>query len=520
MAAAKQTEEGTSIVQPGSSWNSFRILSEGMGMVPVRSKLEASSAFKQAMALEATLPFMEAAVTGLCASYPPGCVMALCAAVRHRWLQLPKEEQRSLLLTLRQLRYLEASMPALVAGALSVGSGPVLGAAGLERKQVEAAFGQGVATLLVELQQFVAIERTLRSSGDLSPGKVDLAMSLFTAQQSQSRSTESLIVFLANKAAELRLFSMRGAQAQKERVHRAMLGTDVYAALANLLGLGRIKDELEDAAFEILHPEERQELRELLGGPEGEALVNSAVRELQKALENGKRLKDLSALRVSGRAKSAYSTWKKMKQKKLCFEEVLDRAAIRVILDAPTAERAEELCFEVRGILAELWSIRARQKDYINNPKPNGYRSLHLVAERHGQPFEVQIRTEEMHRQAEYGSCGHWEYKAGGSVAMSKAAEGAGAEIFAGLDVDGDGCINKLELQRALQQVGVEASLEEVSDMMEVFDSDGDGTVDFGEFWKALVTTWFPLVSGTHRPRNVVCQIQLEGLAWLDKIQA
>eukprot|EP00435_Cladocopium_sp_Y103_P066773 s502_g29.t1 len=239
MAADRQTEEGTSIVQPGSSWNSFRILSEGMGMVPVKSKLEASSAFKQAMALEATLPFMEAAVTGLCASYPPGCVMALCAAVRHRWLHLPKEERRSLLLTLRQLRYLEASMPALVAGALSVGSGPVLGAAaGLERKQVEAAFGQGVATLLVELQQFVAIERTLRSSGDLSPGKVDLAMSLFTAQQSQSRSTESLIVFLANKAAELRLFSMRGAQSQKERVHRAMLGTDVYAALANLLGLG------------------------------------------------------------------------------------------------------------------------------------------------------------------------------------------------------------------------------------------------------------------------------------------
>eukprot|EP00435_Cladocopium_sp_Y103_P065394 s502_g27.t1 len=155
--------------------------------------------------------------------------------------------------------------------------------------------------------------------------------------------------------------------------------------------LNSIKDELEDAAFEILHPEERQELRELLGGPEGEALVNNAVRELQEALENGKRLKDLSALRVSGRAKSAYSTWKKMKQKKLCFEEVLDRAAIRVILDAPTAERAEELCFEVRSILAELWSIRARQKDYINNPKPNGYRSLHLVAERHGQPFEASL---------------------------------------------------------------------------------------------------------------------------------
>eukprot|EP00438_Fugacium_kawagutii_P000240 Skav212285 [mRNA] locus=scaffold732:410399:411904:- [translate_table: standard] len=497
--ATNEGADGGNMTQPGSSWNSFRILSEGMGMVPVRSQMETST-FQEAMS-EATLPLLEAAVMGLCASLEPGCVMALCHAARHRWGHLPKEERRSLLLTLRQLRYLQASVPALVAGALSVGTAPVLGtAAGLERRQVEAAFGQGVATLLVELQQFLAIERTLRSSGTLSPGKVDLAMSLFTAQKTQSRSTESLIVFLANKAAELRLLSLKGVDG--DATHRAVLGTDVFAALANLLGLGRIKDELEDAAFEILHPQERHELRQLLGGPEGEALVNSAVGELQEALSQGERLKDLSALRVSGRAKSAYSTWKKMKKKKLRFDEVLDRAAIRVILDAPSAKRAEELCFEVRNILAEMWSIRSRSKDYINNPKPNGYRSLHLVAERDGQPFEVQIRTEEMHRQAEYGSCGHWEYKAGGPIATSKAAEGAGAEIFAGLDVDGDGRIDKLELQRALRQVGVEASLEEVSDMMEVFDSDGDGSVDFGEFWQALVTTWFPLVSGTHRPKR------------------
>jgi len=345
--------------------------------------LEESEAFQEAMGLEATLPFVQTVVMSL-APYPPGCAVALNAAVKHRWLHVAKEERRSLLLTLWQLRSLQASIPALVAGALSVGSAPVFGrAAGLERKQIEAAFGKAVATLLVELQQFAAIELTLLSSGDLSPGKVDLAMSLFTAQKAQSRSTESLIVFLANQAAELRLLS-----GGPEAAQRAILGTKVYAALANLLGLGRIKDELEDAAFEILHPEERRDLRQLLGGPEGEALVNSAVRELQEALENRQRLKDLSALRVSGRAKSPYSTWKKMRQKHLRFEEVLDRAAIRVVLDAPTAERAEELCFEVRSILAELWTIR-KQKDYINNPKANGYRSLHLVAERGAKPFEM-----------------------------------------------------------------------------------------------------------------------------------
>eukprot|EP00434_Breviolum_minutum_P023625 symbB.v1.2.020839.t1/scaffold1711.1/size185425/2 len=102
--------------------------------------------------------------------------------------------------------------------------------------------------------------------------------------------------------------------------------------------------------------------------------------------------------------------------------------------------------------------------------------------------------------------------RAGKTLAMSKAAQGAGAEIFAGLDVDGDGRIDKLELQRALQQVGVEASLDEVSDMMEVFDSDGDGTVDFREFWKALVTTWFPLVSGTHRPRSTSSRSSIQSI--------
>lgn len=128
----------------------------------------------------------------------------------------------------------------------------------------------------MELQQFAVIERTMRSFEELSPGKVDLAMSLLTSQQTQRRSTESLIVFLANKAAELR---------RSKELGLAALGLEVFAPLANLLGLGRIKDEIEDSAFALTHPMERQELRELLGG--GEALVNEAVDELRKALETG-----------------------------------------------------------------------------------------------------------------------------------------------------------------------------------------------------------------------------------------
>lgn len=503
---------------PGASFYRFRS-GPGAGRAPAGSELlralEASEDFFKAMDPQASLQSMEAAVASLCAGYSAGCVLAICAAVRHRWQHLPKEERGKILLVLRILRLLDASAPALAAAALAAGSVPVLGAkAGIERKQVEAAFGSKVALLLVELQQLATITRTFeaeaRESGGLSPGQADLVQTLLTAQRTQSSSSETLIIFLAKKAAQLRHFAFRlgGARrgsdsASPEHLVAAALGTEVFGSLANLLGLGRIKDELEDAAFAISHPEERAELRVLLGERQGEMLVNTATRELQEALE-ASQLKELSSLRVSGRAKSAYSTWKKMNKKNLRFHEIWDRMAIRVILDAPSAERARQLCFEVRDVVAGLWKLmEGRSKDYVSNPKANGYRSIHLVATREGEHFEVQIRTQEMHRQAEYGSCGHWEYKAGGrQVGMTDAAANAGAELFAGIDADGNGRIDARELERALRRVGVEASQEQVHDMLEVFDSDQDGSVDFKDFWKALVTTWFPLVSGTHLPRK------------------
>jgi len=510
---------------PNKVWYRFSLPLEGQGQpqVPGQAARETDLAFQGVDRLlgvatrQASLEQAEAAVVSVLSSYQPlGCVMAVCAAVRHRWQRLPDGEQLLLLHSMRQLTCLRAGAPELVAVALSAGGLPSLGgAAGLDRRQVEAAFGSKVAWLLVELQQLAAIERTIRASsvssgtGMLSQGQVDLAMSLMTAPTSQ-RTSESLILFLAHKAAELWLASRTGSSSEPSPdtslLLSAAMGTEVFAALANLLGLGRIKDELEDAAFAITHAKERTELQALLGGPEGEALVTGAAEELQDALEGSSReqLAGLSSLRVSGRAKSAFSTWRKMRKKSLRFEQVWDRAAIRVILDAPAGGRAEELCFAVRDIVVGLWSpVAGREKDYVRNPKPNGYRSLHLVAERNGQPFEVQIRTEEMHRQAEYGSAGHWEYKAGGKgVSMSRAAEEAAAELFAGIDADGDGSIGPEELQVALRRVGVEATMEEAQAMLEVFDADSDGSVDFREFWRALLTTWFPLVSGTHRPRR------------------
>jgi len=209
------------------------------------------------------------------------------------------------------------------------------------------------------------------------------------------------------------------------------------------------------------------------------------------------------SLQVSSRAKSAYSTWKKMRFKGKDFDEVLDRGAMRVVIDARSAEEASRLCYVVRDLAVSLWESDERwEKDYIVKPKSNGYRSIHLVVRRNGQPFEIQIRTLEMHRQAEYGACGHWEYKAGSAVEPTAAAEQAGAELFSGIDTDGSGTFDVSELRGALAKFGVDASEEEATAMLEVFDEDKDGVVNFREFWRALVTTWFPLVSGTHKPRR------------------
>jgi len=305
------------------------------------------------------------------------------------------------------------------------------------------------------------------------------------------------------------------------------LATEVFVPLADLMGLGKIKDEIEDACFELTHGSDRaQLLAALTGEGGGEDLLRLAIADLRRALEpnvicetgsaSGALLvcgsadaeepmpfAGLTELRVTGRSKSAYSTWRKMQKKEVSLDKILDRTAIRVIVDAETPAAAERLCYEVRALVAGLWrTLEDREKDYIAAPKKNGYRSLHLALERGGLPLEVQIRSKAMHQQAEYGSCGHWEYKAGASVAVSEAAVSAGAELFADMDEDGNGRIDASELQTALEQVGVSATAEEAEAMLDVFDADHDGTVTFADFWRALVSTWFPLVSGTHKPRR------------------
>jgi hypothetical protein len=490
-----------------------------------KSPWQGADAFLKGIDSMATLMTVQAAIASLVLPYQEfGVVLAVNAAVAHRWDRLPAQERPLFLLAIRQLTQQQAVGPDLVAAALSVGSVPPLGEeAGLDRKAAEKAFGQPVAQLLVELQQMSLIEETIEYtvggcqtfSCQISQGQVDLALSLFTGQEMQA-SSRSLLLFLMLKASEYRLVSSLGLAGASDQMLRSVaLAFQVFSPLANRLGLGSAKDELEDSAFAIMNPDARAKLRQQLRQSSSGHLATRVDHKIEQALlemsvRHPERFAGLRSFRVYSREKSAYSTWKKMKRKTLSFDEVWDKAGIRLILDAPDDKQAEKLCYIVRDLVVEMFpAVVRKEKDYIKHPKPNGYQSLQFITRWQDEfgstqkPFEVQIRTEKMHHQAEYGSASHSEYKAAGtgSFVASTDAVDAGRDLFGQMDTNGDGQVTATELQAALIKLGVDVNLDQVKDMLKVFGTNQDGALEFQKFYSALLTTWFPLISGTHKPR-------------------
>ena len=231
-----------------------------------------------------------------------------------------------------------------------------------------------------------------------------------------------IIVKLADRLHNLRTLEHMPPEKQR-RIAKETL--EIYAPLAHRLGMGQLKWELEDLSFRYLHPEayhallsriqETQEARE--------RIVQKAMAALEEALRKDELLQaQLQSFEVTGRPKHLYSIWKKMERDKKALEQIYDLLAVRVILDpkpTPTEEgrvlRQKQVCYHVLGLVHALWQpIPGRVKDYIAVPKPNGYQSLHTtVIALEGLPLEVQIRTREMHRIAEYGIAAHWLYKEG-----------------------------------------------------------------------------------------------------------
>jgi GTP pyrophosphokinase len=242
-----------------------------------------------------------------------------------------------------------------------------------------------------------------------------------------------LLVKLADRTHNMRTLDHMKPESQ-ERIARETL--DIYAPLANRLGIQWLKSELEDLSFKYLRPQDYAELssRVETEAKEKEQFVAEVVDVIRTRLvEAG------VAAQVSGRVKHVYSIWRKMRQLDVDLDHIQDVIGFRVIVDT-VAE-----CYESLGIIHSLWKpVPGRFKDYIAIPKPNLYQSLHTtVVGPRGERIEVQIRTKEMHRIAEEGVAAHWAYK-------EKGRDGKGAELSR-KDAESFGWLRQLvEWQREL----------------------------------------------------------------------
>ncbi len=216
------------------------------------------------------------------------------------------------------------------------------------------------------------------------------------------------IIFLklADRLHNMRTLNYMAANKQKRIAQETL---DIFAPLANRLGIGKIKAELEDLSLRYINPEKYYEIAKLVAQTkhDRDKVVSSLIETISNSLKDS----GIHAT-IYGRAKHYYSIYNKMKRQNVSFDDLYDITAIRVIVDDIRA------CYNVLGIIhSQFKPIPGRFKDYIAMPKGNLYRSLHTsVIGSKNKPFEIQIRTKEMHDVAEYGVAAHWRYKESGSV--------------------------------------------------------------------------------------------------------
>jgi GTP pyrophosphokinase len=206
-----------------------------------------------------------------------------------------------------------------------------------------------------------------------------------------------------------RLHNMRTLHflSEERRVPIAQETLDIYAPIANRLGMSKVKNELEELSFKYLEPETYESLRVKveLKGRAAEALTE----DLKSTITVKLREAQVPLVQLDSRIKRLYSICQKLKRQKIDLDQVYDFIALRMVTDSVKD------CYAALGIIHQTWSpVPGRIKDFIAMPRPNGYQSLHtsVISDR-GFPFEVQIRTQEMHRRAEEGIAAHWKYKEG-----------------------------------------------------------------------------------------------------------
>jgi GTP pyrophosphokinase len=281
---------------------------------------------------------------------------------------------------------------------------------------VRKAFGESYASLVALTRKLVQIQRAARGA---QVGPARAAEQIERVRKMLLAFSRDLRVVLLRLASRLQTLRWFAAARRPCPVDLATESLQVFAPLANRLGIWQVKWELEDLAFRFLHPHEYQRMARLVDETraERERAVEEARRQLAALLAEGGLHAD-----VQGRPKHLYSIWKKMQGKNLAYARIYDARALRVVVDDLPA------CYSALARLHEAWPpLEGEFDDYIARPKPNGYQSLHSVVRgADGRPLEVQIRTRAMHEHAEHGVAAHWMYKE------------AGARGYVGVSADGE----------------------------------------------------------------------------------
>jgi len=268
-------------------------------------------------------------------------------------------------------------------------------------------FGDEIKNIVHGVLDMAAIKQLKAThNGSTTSTQVDNVRRMLLAMVEDFR---CVVIKLAERIAHLREVKYED---EEVRVLVAKECSNIYAPLANRLGIGQLKWEIEDFCFKYLHPEEYKRIASKLD--ERRIDREQYIADFVTTLNGSMQQEGINA-DISGRPKHIYSIWRKMQKKSLAFEELYDVRAVRIIVD-----RLQD-CYAALGIVHTLFRhIPKEFDDYIANPKPNGYQSIHtVVIGPQGHVLEIQIRTQKMHEESELGVAAHWKYKEGGNNVRS-----------------------------------------------------------------------------------------------------
>jgi GTP pyrophosphokinase len=284
---------------------------------------------------------------------------------------------------------------------------PIVSGGLIDEEELTETYGKEIIKLIEGVDEMAAIgQLNVTLQGSEASAQVDNVRRMLLAMVDDFR---CVVIKLAE-----RICNLREVKRQPDEVRRiaAKECANIYAPLANRLGIGQLKWEMEDYAFRYQQPDTYKQIAKQLS--ERRIVREQYIKDFVEDLRNEMNLSGINA-EVSGRPKHIYSIWRKMQKKNLAFDELFDVRAVRII-----ADQLQD-CYAALGVVHTKYKhLPSEFDDYVANPKPNGYQSIHtVILGPEGKTIEIQIRTKQMHEDSELGVAAHWKYKEGSSAGRS-----------------------------------------------------------------------------------------------------